>query len=95
MVWYRYIKEQGDDLETANYDVKYALRLCLDGGEKLRRACVEIYTVMRLYVEAVSLALKVNDSKSCVYFILSEMESKQVFNKIHIITFLTGWCWPC
>nr|XP_039247799.1 vacuolar protein sorting-associated protein 18 homolog [Styela clava] len=55
-----YIKDQGDDLEDVCYDVKYALRLCLEGGVKLQKACVEIYNVMTLYEEAVSLALKVD-----------------------------------
>lgn len=59
-MWFcRYILEQGDSVANVCYDVKYALRLCLDGGENLREACVEIYTVMQMYEEAVALALKV------------------------------------
>jgi len=54
------------------YDVKYALRLCLGEDthkaktvymkKSLQRACVYIYTVLKLYEEAVSMALKVPSS---------------------------------
>ena len=39
------------------YDRKYALRLCSEFGHK--RECVHIYSQMRLYEEAVDLALTV------------------------------------
>jgi len=41
------------------YDQKYALRLCLE-AQKLR-ACVLVYSRMKLYEDAVSLALRVRD----------------------------------
>jgi vacuolar protein sorting-associated protein 18 len=40
------------------YDLKYALRLCLQ--EKRMCACVRIYSMMSMHEEAVALALKVN-----------------------------------
>ena len=39
------------------YDMKYALRLCSE--HKKEEACVHIYSAMKLYEEAVDLALKV------------------------------------
>ena len=69
---FRYLKDQGDDAASACYDVKYALRLCL-GYDKnnmltsLRRACVKIYSVLKLYEEAVSMALKVMKMLWCFY----------------------------
>lgn len=40
------------------YDVKYALRVCIQEGKT--QACVYIYTLLHLYEEAVKLALKVD-----------------------------------
>ena len=40
------------------YDLKYALRLCLEHDHK--EACVHIYSTMGLYEEAVHLALQVS-----------------------------------
>ena len=40
------------------YDVKYALRVCIQEGK--HDACVFIYTLLHLYEEAVRLALKVD-----------------------------------
>jgi hypothetical protein len=44
---------------SESYDDKYALRLCLE-AQKLR-ACVLVYSKMKLYEDAVSLALRVKD----------------------------------
>lgn len=41
-----------------SYDLKYALRLCLEHDHK--KAAVHIYATMGLYEEAVDLALKVD-----------------------------------
>jgi len=58
-----YLKSQGDDMSLINYDIKYALRLCLnqkataaegDEIEILGRACVFIYNLLKLYEEAVA-----------------------------------------
>ncbi len=43
----------------ANFDPKYALRICSERRKDY--ACVLIYSSMKLYEEAVSLALKMND----------------------------------
>lgn len=40
------------------YDVKYALRVCIQEGK--HEACVYIYSLLHLYEEAVKLALRVN-----------------------------------
>mgnify|MGYP001100479875 FL=1 len=60
-----YVQEESDShlLEFLKeysdyYDHKYALRLCLK--EDKRKACVIIYTAMRLFEEAVDLALTVD-----------------------------------
>ena len=50
-----FVREQGAD---PVFDLKYALRLCHELG--LRRACVDIYSAMELYEEAVDLALNVD-----------------------------------
>ena len=42
------------------YDMKYALRLCSE--HKKQEACVHIYSTIRLYEEAVDLALTVSFS---------------------------------
>ena len=52
----RYLKLQGDNIEGVYYDAKIALRECLSA--KQEKAAVHILTVMGLYQEAVSLALK-------------------------------------
>ena len=75
LFFFSYLKEQGDDVSRVCYDVKYALRLCLgDESDKmkspLRQACVIIYTVLKLYEEAVSMALKVKMSYKHVEFSL-------------------------
>ena len=41
------------------YDVKYALRVCIQEGKT--QACVYIYTLLHLYEEAVKLALKAGE----------------------------------
>lgn len=53
-----YLEVQGQDPDCVCYDLKYALRLCLELNHK--EACVHIYSVMGLYEEAVELALTVN-----------------------------------
>ena len=40
------------------YDVKYALRVCIQEGKQ--QACVYIYTLLHLFEEAVKLALTVD-----------------------------------
>lgn len=60
------LEEKNDDLmnfldyfkEDYVYDVKYALRVCIQEGKT--QACVYIYTLLHLYEEAVKLALKVD-----------------------------------
>ena len=49
------------DSELVCYDLKYALRLCLEHDHK--EACVHIYSTMALYEEAVHLALQVSSLK--------------------------------
>lgn len=44
--------------ENYVYDVKYALRVCIQEGKK--EACVFIYSLLGLYEEAVKLALTVD-----------------------------------
>ena len=44
--------------ENYVYDVKYALRVCIQEGKK--EACVFIYSLLGLYEEAVELALTVD-----------------------------------
>ena len=46
------------DPEQICYDLKYALRLCMEHDRK--KACVHIYSLMGLYEEAVDLALDVS-----------------------------------
>ncbi|XP_052823980.1 vacuolar protein sorting-associated protein 18 homolog [Octopus bimaculoides] len=53
-----YLSSQGQDPDHVCYDLKYALRLCLELNHK--EACVHIYSVMGLYEEAVELALTIN-----------------------------------
>ncbi|CAD5115789.1 DgyrCDS4731 [Dimorphilus gyrociliatus] len=53
-----YLELQGEDEDSVCYDVKYALRVCSD--LHLERACIHIYSTMKLYEEAVKLALKVD-----------------------------------
>jgi len=48
--------------EELCYDLKYALRLCSEHGHK--RECVHIYSLMKLYEEAVDLALSVSIGRS-------------------------------
>lgn len=47
-----------------DFDHKYALRKCLDGGQK--RTSIYLYSEMGLYEEAVDVALKVGDVESAV-----------------------------
>ncbi|XP_067928521.1 vacuolar protein sorting-associated protein 18 homolog [Watersipora subatra] len=54
----QYLKVQGQDAESVNYDLKYALRLCSE--KRLYKACIHIYSTMGLYSEAVNLALEVD-----------------------------------
>ncbi|XP_060604108.1 vacuolar protein sorting-associated protein 18 homolog isoform X2 [Ruditapes philippinarum] len=56
-----YLQDQDKEAEEIDglcYDLKYALRLCLEYGHK--RECVHIYSLMNLYEEAVDLALTVD-----------------------------------
>lgn len=46
---------------SPDYDVQYALRMCLEKG--LDEACVYIYSSMGLYEECVSLALKASGTQ--------------------------------
>ncbi|KAJ3040940.1 hypothetical protein HDV00_010151 [Rhizophlyctis rosea] len=48
-----------DEKEDPRYDMQYALRLC--SQHQLTEACVQIYSAMGLYEQAVALALKHND----------------------------------
>ncbi|KAK2189905.1 hypothetical protein NP493_94g03000 [Ridgeia piscesae] len=54
----KYLNFQGQDPDLVCYDLKYALRLCLEHDHK--EACVHIYSTMGLYEEAVHLALQVD-----------------------------------
>lgn len=54
----QYLDIQGTDPDQICYDLKYALRLCMEHDRK--KACVHIYSLMRLYEEAVDLALDVD-----------------------------------
>lgn len=51
----QFLRKYGD---APVYDVKYALRVCMQEGRK--RACVAIYGAMKLYEEAVELALEID-----------------------------------
>lgn len=53
-----YLSMKGDDEETLPYDLKYALRICVD--KDLEKACVHLYATMKLYEEAVDLALNID-----------------------------------
>lgn len=55
-----YLKLQGEDSESVNYDAKFALRECTTAGHDM--ACIHILTTIGLYQEAVEMALKVNTS---------------------------------
>lgn len=59
------------DADSVCYDLKYALRLCAE--HKLNRACVQIYSTMGLYEEAVDLALKVTHHLHLTYLMMSFM----------------------
>ena len=64
LIFVSYLKKQRDYCDAVCYDIKYALRLCLGDGNEytnhiLHRACVIIYTELKLYEEAVMMALKV------------------------------------
>ncbi|ESO08844.1 hypothetical protein HELRODRAFT_109889 [Helobdella robusta] len=50
-----YLLDQGDDPDAVCYDLKYALRVSSEHG--LYRTCIHIFTTMRLFDEAVDLAL--------------------------------------
>ncbi|CAK9294410.1 unnamed protein product [Gordionus sp. m RMFG-2023] len=52
----KYLKDQGMDKRHVNYDLNYALRMCMDYNNI--RACVFVHTIMGLYEPAVRLALK-------------------------------------
>ncbi|XP_071119989.1 vacuolar protein sorting-associated protein 18 homolog [Mytilus edulis] len=54
----QYLDIQGTDPDEICYDLKYALRLCMEHDRK--KACVHIYSLMGLYEEAVDLALDVD-----------------------------------
>lgn len=54
----QYLDIQGVDPDEISYDLKYALRLCMEHDRK--RACVHIYSLMKLFEEAVDLALDVD-----------------------------------
>jgi len=60
----RYLIGIGEDTDVP-YDMKYALRLCSE--HKKEEACVHIYSAMKLYEEAVDLALKVDIEKAKLY----------------------------
>ena len=62
------------------YDLKYALRLCLEHDHK--EACVHIYSTMGLYEEAVHLALQVNIAYGLICHTSVHLYSvtRQVFN---------------
>lgn len=54
----RFIQRQCNGHKEPIFDLKYALRVCTTEGKD--RACVYIYSAMKLYEEAVELALKVD-----------------------------------
>lgn len=60
----RYLIGRGEDTDVP-YDMKYALRLCSE--HKKQEACVHIYSAMKLFEEAVDLALKVDIEKAKIY----------------------------
>ncbi|KAL7635941.1 UNVERIFIED_CONTAM: hypothetical protein RMT77_013758 [Armadillidium vulgare] len=53
-----YLKLQGEDGESVNYDVKFALRECMTSSHDV--ACIHILTTIGYYQEAVEMALRVD-----------------------------------
>lgn len=66
------------DPDCVCYDLKYALRLCLELNHK--EACVHIYSVMGLYEEAVELALTVR----CLSLSLPSIFYIEIKKKLYI-----------
>lgn len=50
-----YLSIKGQDESSIPYDLKYALRICTEYG--LEKACVHLYSIIKMYEEAVDLAL--------------------------------------
>ncbi|KAG5878017.1 hypothetical protein JTB14_025471 [Gonioctena quinquepunctata] len=50
-----YLREQGQEISTVNYDVHFALRICHENNQE--RACVQLYGLLGLWESAVDLAL--------------------------------------
>ena len=50
-----YLSVKGQDEATVPYDIRYAIRICLELG--LERACVHLYSTMAMFEEAIDLAL--------------------------------------
>jgi len=86
----RYLKQQGEDASSVCYDVKYALRLCLqaltsnyeiENKFTLQLSCVHLYIIMKLFEEAVAVALQVgiNEAKNVV--LLQQIENEVEIKK--------------
>lgn len=84
------------DPDCVCYDLKYALRLCLELNHK--EACVHIYSVMGLYEEAVELALTVRFLFLSLKYFLHKDKKKKLYikcvglkldTKEHFLFFLT------
>ncbi|XP_065214081.1 vacuolar protein sorting-associated protein 18 homolog isoform X2 [Planococcus citri] len=54
----QYLDTQGQDSSMVNYDIRYALKLCQEYG--LKKACVQLSSLLGLWESAVDLALTVN-----------------------------------
>lgn len=53
-----YFEQQGMNIHTIRYDPKYALMMCLE--KDLKEPSIHLYTLMSLFEEAVTLAIKVD-----------------------------------
>eukprot|EP00976_Prorocentrum_cordatum_P090302 1188063-Prorocentrum_minimum.AAC.3 len=60
MALLRFVQEDMDLTGEPAYDLKYALRLCLQ--TRRHRVCVHLYSTLGMYEEAVSLALQVRQA---------------------------------
>jgi len=83
-----YLKQQGDDVSSVCYDVKYALRLCLQALTStcedkftLHLSCVHLYIIMKLYEEAVAMALQVGVNEAKEVVLLQQIENEVEIKK--------------
>ena len=58
-----FIEDQTSRSSLPHFDLRYALRVCM--RERKERACIHIYSAMKLYEEAVELALTVSVESGC------------------------------